>query len=132
MKNDSIILVGLDTHKESTEVAYSLDGRENSPAHFGKIQTTKQAFTKLIRHFQSKYPHATLHFVYEAGPCGYWIYRLLTKMGHCCYIVAPSLIPKKPGHRIKTDKGDALMLTQLLKNGDIDPIYVPEPEDEAM
>ena len=53
MKNDSIILVGLDTHKESTEVAYSLDGRENSPAHFGKIQTTKQAFTKLIRHFQS-------------------------------------------------------------------------------
>ena len=132
MKNDSIVFIGLDTHKEHTEVAYTLDGREHSSAHFGKIKTTKQAFVKLVRHFTSKYPHATLHFVYEAGPCGYWIYRLLTKMGHCCYLVAPSLIPKKPGKRVKTDKRDALMLTQLLKNGDIDPIYVPEPEDEAM
>jgi len=132
MKNDSILFVGLDTHKTNTEVAYVIDGRENSPQHFGKILTNKQAFIKLARQLQSKYPNATLHFVYEAGPCGYWIYRLLTSLGHCCYLVAPSLIPKKPGQRIKTDKRDALMLTQLLKNGDIDPIYVPEPEDEAV
>ena len=71
-------------------------------------------------------------FVYEAGPCGYWVYRLLTKLGHQCYIVAPSLIPKKAGDKIKTDKRDALKLTQLLKTGDADPIYVPEPEDEAI
>lgn len=132
MNKDTIILIGLDTHKESTSVGYSLDGRNDTPSFFGSIKTTKQAFQKLVRHFQSKYPNASLHFVYEAGPCGYWVYRLLTSMGHHCYIVAPSLIPKKPGSRVKTDKLDALMLTQLLKNGDIQAIYVPEPEDEAM
>lgn len=132
MMNNNIIFIGLDTHKENTEVAYSLDHRSEPIIHHGKIKTTKQGLEKLVRLFQSKYPKATLHFVYEAGPCGYWVYRLLTKMGHCCYIVAPSLIPKKPGNRIKTDKRDALMLTELLKNGSIDPIYVPEPEDEAI
>lgn len=132
MSNHSIIFIGLDTHKESSEVAYSPDSRDEPVVHFGKIKTTKQGFEKLVRQLQSKYPHATLHFVYEAGPCGYWVYRLLTKMGHCCYIVAPSLIPKKPGDRVKTDKRDAMKLTQLLKNGDFPPIYVPEPEDEAV
>lgn len=132
MSNHSIIFIGLDTHKESTEVAYSPDCRDEPTVHSGKIKTTKQGFEKLVRQLQSKFPGATLHFVYEAGPCGYWVYRLLTKMGHCCYIVAPSLIPKKPGNRIKTDKRDALMLTELLKQGAIDPIYVPEPEDESI
>ena len=132
MKNDNILFIGLDTHKTNTEVAYALDGRDNNPTHFGKILSNKQAITKLARQLLSKHPHATLHFVYEAGPCGYWIYRLLSSLGHCCYIVAPSLIPKKPGHKVKTDKRDALMLTQLLKNGDISPIYVPEPEDECV
>lgn len=132
MTNNSIIFIGLDTHKTFTEVAYSLDGREAFPEHYGRILTTKSAFVKLTRQMQSKYPHATLHFVYEAGPCGYWVYRLLTSLGHDCYVIAPSLIPKKPGQRIKTDKRDALDLTRLLKNNDIHPIYVPEPEDEAV
>ena len=60
------------------------------------------------------------------------MYRFLTSIGHCCYVVAPSLIPKNPGERVKTDKRDALKLAQLIKNGDISPIYVPEPEDEAV
>ena len=90
------------------------------------------AVQKLVRQFESKYPGATLHFVYEAGPCGYWIYRLITSLGHCCYVVAPSLIPKKPGEKIKTDKRDALKLAKLLKSEDLTPIYVPEPEDEAV
>ncbi|MFT6586466.1 MAG: transposase [Cognaticolwellia sp.] len=87
---------------------------------------------KLARQFQSKYPQATLHFVYEAGPCGYWIYRLLTSLGHCCYVVAPSLIPKKPGDKVKTDKRDAMKLAKLLKDEELTPIYVPEPDDEAI
>lgn len=132
MSDDNIVFIGLDTHKESTEIATVLDVREQKPVHVGKIKTNRQAFEKLARQLQSKYPHATLHCVYEAGPCGYWVYRLLTRLGHCCYIVAPSLIPKKPGKRVKTDKRDALMLAQLLKNGDMEPIYVPEPDDEAV
>jgi transposase len=78
-----------------------------------------------------EYPHATLHFVYEARPCGYCLYRFITSLGHCCYI-APSLVPKKQGDKIKTDKREALKLCQLLKNNNIAPIYVPEPDDEAV
>ena len=132
MYKDNIIFIGLDTHKVSTEVAYIEDQRGAKPVHHGKIKTNKSAIIKLARQFQSKYPQATLHFVYEAGPCGYWIYRLLTSLGHCCYVVAPSLIPKKPGDKVKTDKRDAMKLAKLLKSEDLTPIYVPEPEDEAI
>ncbi|MFT6101416.1 MAG: transposase [Arenicella sp.] len=132
MNKDNIIFIGMDTHKDFCENAYCLDSRDSTPQPLGRITTTKLAITKLARQFQSKYPSATLHFVYEAGPCGYWIYRLLTKLGHVCYIVAPSLIPKAPGDKVKTDKRDALKLTRLLKNADLQPIYVPEPEDEAV
>ena len=132
MYKHNILFIGLDTHKISTEVAHIEDQRGAKPVHYGKIKTTKAAITKLARQYQSKYPQATLHFVYEAGPCGYWIYRLLTSLGHCCYVVAPSLIPKKPGDKVKTDKRDALKLTKLLKDEELTPIYVPEPEDEAI
>jgi transposase len=132
MNNDTIVFIGMDTHKVFTEIAYTGFERGSSIEHFGKIKTTKPAIVKFAKQMQSKYPKATLHFVYEAGPCGYWVYRLLTSLGHCCYVVAPSLIPKRPGDKIKTDKRDAINLTRLLKNADIEPIYVPEPEDEAI
>ena len=132
MNKDTLIFIGLDTHKESTEVAYVDDDRTSSCQHYGKIPTTKPALVKLARQFVSKYSGATLHFVYEAGPCGYWIYRLLTSLGHCCYVVAPSLIAKKPGDRVKTDKRDAIMLAERLKQCDLTPIYVPAPGDEAV
>ena len=132
MSKDNIVFIGLDTHKEFTVVGYVLDAREETPQHWGKIASTKQGFTRLARQFQSKYPNATLHFTYEAGPCGYWVYRLLTSLGHCCYVIAPSLMSKKPGDKVKTDKLDALNLARLLKMNDLTPIYVPEPEDEAI
>ncbi|MEQ3531420.1 IS110 family transposase [Pseudoalteromonas sp. XMcav11-Q] len=132
MNKHNILFIGLDTHKEFNEVAYIEDHRGAQPVHFGRVTSSKIAVKKLVRHFESKYPDATLHFVYEAGPCGYWIYRLITSLGHCCYVVAPSLIPKKPGERVKTDKRDALKLAKLLKSEDLTPIYVPEPEDEAI
>jgi transposase len=132
MRKDTLLFIGLDTHKEFTEVAYSEDERTSSAQHYGKIKTTKPALVKLARQFVSKYPNATLHFVYEAGPCGYWVYRLLTSLGHCCYVVAPSLIARKPGDRVKTDKRDAIMLAERLKQNDLTAIYVPEPEDEAV
>ena len=132
MNKHNILFIGLDTHKVFTEVAYIEDQRGAKPIHYGRITSTKAAIKKLVRQFESKYPKATLHFVYEAGPCGYWMYRLITSLGHCCYVVAPSLIPKKPGDKIKTDKRDALRLAKLLKTEDLTPIYVPEPEDESI
>jgi len=132
MNKHSILFIGLDTHKEFNEVAYIEEHRDAQPVHLGRVSSSKVAVQKLVRQFESKYSGATLHFVYEAGPCGYWIYRLITSLGHCCYVVAPSLIPKKPGEKIKTDKRDALKLAKLLKSEDLTPIYVPEPEDEAV
>jgi transposase len=132
MHKHNILFIGLDTHKEFVEVAYIEAQRGAQAVHFGRVSSAKVSITKLARQFQSKYPEASLHFVYEAGPCGYWIYLLLTSLGHCCYVIAPSLIPKKPGEKIKTDKRDALKLAKLLKSEDLTPIYVPEPEDEAI
>jgi transposase len=79
---------------------------------------------------QSKAKH--LIFVYEAGPCGSWLYRYLMKKGYDCWVVAPSLIPKKPGDRVKTDRRDALQLARLARSGDLTAVYVPKVEDEAM
>jgi len=132
MNKHSTVFIGMDTHKENTLVGTCKDKRSDKPELFGTIKTRTVAITKMVRQLQSKYPNSTLIFVYEAGPCGYWLYRLLAKLGQQCYIVAPSLVPKKPGERVKTDKRDALKLTQLLKNGDLDGIYVPEAIDEAI
>jgi len=132
MNNDSIIFIGLDTHKSFIQVAVLQEQRGATPEHLGRIKSNKSALIKLTQQLQSKYPKATLHFVYEAGPCGYWTYRLLTSLGHCCYVVAPSLIPKKPGDRVKTDKRDAAKLAKLFKAEELTPIYVPEAEDEAI
>ncbi|ASD69543.1 IS110 family transposase [Pseudoalteromonas piscicida] len=132
MNKHSTLFIALDTHKEFNEVAYIEEHRGANAVHLGRFSSSKLAVQKLVRQFESKYSGATLHFVYEAGPCGYWIYRLITSLGHFCYVVAPSLIPKKPGERIKTDKRDALKLVKLLKSEDLTPIYVPEPEDEAI
>jgi transposase len=70
--------------------------------------------------------------VYEAGPCGYWLYRYLTQKGNDCWVVAPSLIPKKPGDRVKTDRRDAVQLARLARSGDLTAVDVPEVEDEAI
>jgi len=132
MTKHTITFIGLDTHKEFSEVVTIGDQRDLDHDTLGRIPSTRQAFTKLARRLQSKYPGSTLHFVYEAGPCGFWIYRLLTSLGHVCYVVAPSLIPKKPGERIKTDKRDAIKLARLMRANELSPIYVPEADDEAV
>lgn len=74
----------------------------------------------------------TLRFVYEAGPCGYGVYRHLRDHGHDCVVVAPSLIPRKPGERIKTDRRDATALARLHRAGELTLVWVPDPEHEAM
>ncbi len=132
MNYDNIIFIGLDTHKSFIQIAVLQGKRGAKPEHLGRIKSNKSALIKLAQQLQSKYPKATLHFVYEAGPCGYWTYRLLTSLGHCCYVIAPSLIPKKSGDRVKTDKRDAAKLAKLFKAEELTPIYVPESEDEAI
>jgi transposase len=130
MAQGSTLFVGLDVHKETIAVAYVAEEREAEVVSLGTIGTRQCDIDKLIRKLQAK--GKTLHFVYEAGPCGYWLYRYLTKKNLKCWVVAPSQIPKKAGDRIKTDRRDAMQLARLLRSGDLTPIYVPGVEDEAI
>jgi transposase len=130
MAQASTLFIGLDVHKETIAVAYVAEEREAEGVSLGTVGTRQCDIDKLIRNLQSK--GKTLHFVYEAGPCGYWLYRYLTKKALKCWVVAPSPIPKKAGDRVKTDRRDAMQLARLLRSGDLTPIYVPVVEDEAI
>jgi transposase len=129
-ESSKTLYIGLDVHKESIAVAYALDERGADVVSLGAIGTRQCDIDKLIRKLESK--GATLVFVYEAGPCGYWLYRYLTGQGFRCHVVAPSLIPRKPGDRVKTDRRDAATLARLMRSGDLSAIYVPEIHDEAI
>jgi transposase len=129
MKKDTIF-VGLDVHKNSIEVALANAGRDGDVRLYGSIGGDLDSLHKVARKLQST--GASLRFVYEAGPCGYDIYRSLTKQGLDCIVVAPSKIPRKSGDRIKNDRRDALNLARLHRSGELTPVYVPAAEDEAM
>jgi transposase len=129
-KSSKKLYVGLDVHKDSIAVAYAPEERGADVASLGTIGTRQSDIDKLIRALQSK--GATPVFVYEAGPCGYWLYRYLTRKDVRCHVVAPSLIPRKPGDRVKTDRRDAAVLGRLMRSGDLTSIYVPTIEDEAI
>jgi transposase len=98
--------------------------------YLGAIGTHQCDIAQLVRKMQSKAKH--LIFVYEAGPCGYWLYRYLMKKGYDCWGAAPSLIPKKPGDRVKTNRRDAVQLARLARSGDLTLVSVPHAEDEAI
>jgi transposase len=127
---DSITVVGLDVHKNSIEIVTADMDRAMEVRRFGRIGGTMDALDRAIRKLVSG--GTTLRFVYEAGPCGYEIYRHLTGKGFSCKVVAPSKTPKKSGDRIKNDRRDAETLARLERAGELTSIYVPREEDEAM
>jgi transposase len=130
MSQSSTLYIGMDVHKDLIAVAYVAQEHGAEVTYLGTIGTRQGDIDQLIRRMQSKAKH--LIFVYEAGPCGYWLYRYLTKKGYDCWVVAPSLIPKKPGDRVKTDRRDAVQLARLARSGDLTAVYVPKVEDEAI
>ena len=129
-QNTTTLFVGLDVHKDTIAVATCGDARADEPVFVGPIGTRQCDIDKLVRRLQSK--ASKLVFAYEAGPCGYVLYRHLTAKGLECLVVAPSLIPRKAGDRVKTDRRDALQLARLLRSGDLTAVYVPKIEDEAI
>lgn len=123
--------IGLDVHKDTIVVAVAPAGRE-APISRGEIANKSKAVAKLVDRLTREFEGAVLLFCYEAGPCGYGLYRQLLALGHDCQVVAPSLIPRKPGERIKTDRRDAGKLAQALRSGDLTAVWVPDEEQEAM
>ena len=123
--------IGLDVHKETIAVAVAEPGRDE-PIYRGEIANTPKKIEQLIVKLSEAYDGGVLLFCYEAGPCGYGLYRQLIASGHDCEVVAPSKIPKAAGDRIKTDRRDALKLARLLRSGDLTAVWVPDQEQERM
>src|SRR5882762_3995579 len=121
--------VGIDTSKLRNAVAVAEDGRDGDVRYLGEIDTTEAATRKLVTKLAAKYRQLT--FCYEAGPTGYGLYRLIRKLGHDCIVAAPSLIPKKPGDRVKTNRRDAVGLAKLSRAGELTAVWVPDERHEG-
>src|SRR6266478_5385664 len=127
---DRITYVGLDVHKEGIVVAVAEGGLRGEVREYGRIANTAGALDRLMRKLGGA--GVGLRFCYEAGPCGYGIQRHLSAHGHECVVVAPSLIPKRAGDRVKTDRRDAASLARLHRAGELTAVWVPDPGHEAM
>ncbi len=121
--------IGMDVHKDTISVAIAQAGQEE-PRFYGRIPNSPPAIGKLLKKVCPG--GEAMLFCYEAGPCGYEVYRFLTAAGQDCLVVAPSLIPKKASDRVKTDRRDALSLARLLRAGELTAVWVPDQEQEAM
>ena len=122
--------VGLDTHKAKIAVAVAEPGRSGEVRFRGEIANRPEAVRQLLERLAEK--HGRLRVCYEAGPCGYGLHRQIIALGHDCTVVAPSLIPRKPGERVKTNRRDALTLARLLRAGELTAVWIPDPTHEAM
>ena len=121
---ETITYVGLDVHNETIAVALAATGKRGEVRDYGTIANTPTALTALASKLAKS--GATLHFCYKAGPCGYGIQRQLSAAGHDCVVVVPSLIPRRPGERIKTDRWDAANLARLHRAGELTPVWIPD------
>jgi transposase len=130
MNQSSTLSIGLDVHKDSIAVADVATAHDAEVIYLGTIGTRQADMEQRIRPLQSK--AQPLVFVDEAGPCGSWRYRYLTKRGHVWWVVAPSLIPQKAGDRVTTDRRDAVHRARLMRAGALTPVEVPTVDDEAM
>jgi transposase len=130
MSQSSTRFIGMDVHQDSMAVAYVAQDHGAEVTYLGTIGTRQGDIDQLIRKMPSTATH--LLFVYEAGPCGSWRSRDLTKTGDDCWVVAPSLIPQTPGDRVTTDRRDAVPLARLARSGDLTAVYVPQVDDDAI
>lgn len=119
--------LGFDVHADSLVVAVAEPTGEVRPV--GEIPNRPDALRRLVKRLG---PPAELRACYEAGPTGYVLYWQLTALGVHCDVVAPTLVPTKPGDRVKTDRRDAARLARSYRAGDLTPVWVPDPAHEAL
>lgn len=127
MADRDVIVIGMDVSKREI-LAGVLSGGE------GEVRVHRLGHDEpSVRRFIGRFADVSrLRVCYEAGPTGYGLFRLLDSMGVACEVVAPSLIPQRPGERVKTDRRDARRLAGLYRAGELTAIWVPDPQQEAV
>ena len=125
--SQDITFIGLDVHKRSIAVAVRQAG---ALVHEEQLPNEQEAVMRWARGWKRR-SGGSLQCAYEAGACGYALQRQLAGLGIACQVVAPSLVPRKPGERIKTDRRDARKLAEYLEGGYLTPVHPPTPAQEA-
>lgn len=124
------VFVGIDVAKVRNAVAIADARRGGEVRYLGEVDASEDSMRRLIKRIAAK--HDRVQFCYEAGPTGYGLYRLITTLGHPCMVVAPSLVPRRPGDRVKTNRRDAVALAKLLRADELTAVWVPDESHEAM
>lgn len=130
MEHSTEVFVGMDVAKTRNAIAVADSERGGEVRFLGEVDASPEAMRRVVQRITAR--HERVHFCYEAGPTGYGLHRLITSMGYPCDVVTPSLIPRRPGDRVKTNRRDAVGLAKLLRAGELTPVWVPDEGHEAM
>ncbi len=121
--------IGIDDHADKLTIAH-YRGDEERPAREFEVVPDEKGYRQLLTHLKGL--AGEVRIVYEAGPCGYELYRRLTTAGYKCQVAAPALTPRKPGERVKTNRRDAAKLARYLRSNDLTFIVVPDQDQESV
>jgi transposase len=130
MQENSELFIGLDVSKDSHAVAVAEAGRSGEVRFYGEIGADAASVRRFVHKLDR--PNLRLRFCYEAGPTGYDLKRQIEALGHDCAVIAPSLIPRRPGERVKTNRRDAVKLARLFRAGELTEVWTPDEAHEAM
>lgn len=121
--------VGLDVHKDTIAIATAQANSRTQPTFIGTTQYSPKQIRRALRKTGTP---AELRLCHEAGPCGYGLARELRLLGFECDVIAPSRVARRPADKIKTDRRDAILLARLHRAGELTPVVIPDPNDEAV
>ena len=126
----SEVFVAFDVAKTKHAVAIAEGGRTGEVRFLGEVENSGLPIARMIKRLAER--HDRLHVCFEAGPTGYGLYRQIQALGHDCMVVAPTLIPKRAGERVKTNRRDAVTLARLYRAGELTGVWAPDPAHEAV